>query len=153
MFAGKDKREAELEDFWNRWKKEVFTFCRMFLADGGLAEKATCVALVTFTRQGDVPGHSVSIPPDLMRCALQTAQEIADGSPPSQGTMSRLDRAVQRLPRIQRAIVIMRRLHMDWEGMALATGLSARAAREVWVCGVIRLAELLRHDFSKEHSS
>ena len=141
----------ELEDVCNRWKKEVFAFCRMLLGDGAAAEEVTCATFIAFYREGGLRMNDREIPPRLLGLALRASEKYRNESSQSLQTASRLEIAIQRLPRPERAVVIMRNLlRMDWESVALASGLTQAQAHEVWVRGFFQLNELLQRGLSKE---
>jgi DNA-directed RNA polymerase specialized sigma24 family protein len=140
----------ELEEFCNRWKKDVFAFCRAFLGDGGAAEEATCDVFAAFYREREFR-MSQELPGRLLGLALRTMEKYRPGSSQSLQNASRLESAIQRLPRLERAVVIMRNLlHMEWAALALATDLSRAEAHKVWMRGICQLNDLLQRDLPKE---
>ena len=143
---------AEAEEFCNRWKKDVFAFCRMFLGDGAAAEKLTCEALVTFYQERGLRMSPPSeVLPRLLNRAIRAANECRNGRFQSSPSASRLEKALQQLPPTERAVVIMRNLiRLDWESVALGTDLPRAEAHKIWVRAIFQLNELLQRDFSKE---
>lgn len=143
---------AEAEEFCNRWKKDVFAFCRMLLGDGTAAEAVACEALVAFCHEGGLrmsPPHEVL--PRLLKLAMRATEKYRKGDFQASPSMSRLEKAIQQLPSTERAVVIMRNLmHLDWGALALGTDLSRTEAHKVWVHAIFRLNELLQRDFPKE---
>ena len=143
---------AEAEEFCNRWKKDVFAFCRMLLGDGAAAEQVACEALVACYHE---PALRTSPPreilPRLLNRAVRATKECRNGRLQYSPSASRLEQAIQQLPPTERAIVIMRNLmRLDWEGLSLGTDLSRTEAHKVWVRAIFRLNELLQRDFPKE---
>jgi DNA-directed RNA polymerase specialized sigma24 family protein len=151
MVVDNNAREVKREECCNRWKKDVFAFCRLLVGDGATAEEVTCEALVTFCRGREVGVSDREIPPRLVGLAFRATEKYGSGSSQPLQVASRLESAIQRLPRPERAAVIMRNLlRMDWESMALATDLSRTQAHEVWARGIVQLNELLQRDVPKE---
>jgi DNA-directed RNA polymerase specialized sigma24 family protein len=140
----------EVEEVCTRWKKDVFAFCRAFLGDGAAAEDATSDAFTVFCRERELV-VTQEIPPRLLGLALQATGKCRNGtSHPLRGA-SRLDTAIQQLPRMERAVVIMRNLlHMEWGALAVAADLSRAEAHKVWMRGILQLNDLLHEGFSKE---
>ncbi|HJT69343.1 MAG TPA: sigma factor-like helix-turn-helix DNA-binding protein [Terriglobales bacterium] len=133
------------------WKQDVFAFCRMFLGNGPAAEEAACQAFVTFYRGRGTSPVDDGIRSSLIRSAFQASERVAMGKLSTDSGTSPLERAMQELPQIERAIVIMRNiLHMDWKQMASATELSSEGVHEAWKHGFVRLNALLHTDSSKE---
>ena len=138
------ENEGELEKLTNRWKKDVFAFCKTFLGEGAAAEEATCEAFAALYRQrglrigdGDDLGR-------LLGLALR-AMEKRDGSSQTSQAASRLESALQRLPRLERAVVIMRNLlQMEWPSIAAGTDLSRSQAHKAWARGIFQLNDLLQ---------
>lgn len=151
MVVDNNAREVEREECCNRWKKDVFAFCRLLVGDGATAEEVTCEALVTFCRGREVGMSDCGIPPRLVGLAFRATEKYGNGSSQPLQVASRLESAIQRLPRLERAVVMMRNLlRMDWEPMALATDLSRLEVHEVWTRGIVQLNELLNSSSSKE---
>lgn len=143
---------ADAEEFCNRWKKDVFAFCRMLLGDGTAAEAVACEALVAFCHERGLrrsPPHEVL--PRLLKLAMRANERYRKGDFQASTSTSRLEQAIQRLPPMERAVVIMQSMmHLDWEALALATDLSRTEAHKVWVRAIFQLNELLQRDSSKE---
>jgi len=141
----------ELEDFCNRWRKDVFAFCRVFLGHGAAAEEVTCEAFAAFYRERELRMSDPEIPPRLLALALRATEKYRHGSSQPLQTASRLESAIQRLPRLERAVVIMRNLlHMDWVPLAQVADLSQAQAHEAWMRGIFQLNDLLQRGFIKE---
>lgn len=151
MVVDNNAREVKREECCTRWKKDVFAFCRLLLGDGATAEEVACEALVTFCRGREVGMSDRGIPPRLVGLAFRATEKYGNGSPQPLPVASRLESAIQCLPRLERAAVIMRNLlRMDWEAMALATDLSRTQVHEVWTRGIVQLNERLHKDVPKE---
>ena len=143
---------AEAEEFCNRWKKDVFTFCRMHLGDGVAAEMVTTETLAAFYRKReqrmDQPSEAL---PRMLNLAIRASQKYRDGGFEASHSASRLEQAIQRLPPMERAVLIMRNLmHLDWAVVALGTDLSRTEAHKIWARAFFQLNELLQRDFPKE---
>jgi DNA-directed RNA polymerase specialized sigma24 family protein len=140
----------ELEEFCSRWKKDVFAFCRVLLGDGAAAEEAACDVFAAFYRERE-PRMSQEIPPRLLGLALRATEKYRNGSSQSLQSGSRLESAILRLPRLERAVVTMRNLlHMEWAALALAADLSRVEAHQVWMRGIFQLNDLLQKELPKE---
>lgn len=144
---------AEAEEFCNRWKKDVFVFCRMLLGDGAVAEAVACEALVAFYQERGLRMSPLrEVLPRLLHFAMHATEAYRNGAFQASPSTSRLEKAMQRLPPMERAVVIMRKLlHMDWEAVALGTDLSRAEAHKLWVRAIVQLNELLQREFPKEN--
>ena len=143
-----------LQEFCNRLRQPVFAFGQAFLGNSAAAEQLTCEVLLAVYRRRD--GRLSD--PELVPRALGIAFRSTQNYPPVSGRLlpnvSRLEIGILSLPRLERAVVIMRNLlRMDWESIGLATDLSKSRAHEVWVRGVVQLNELLNSSCSKESDS
>ena len=129
----------------------MFAFCRMFLGDGAAAEELTCEVLMAFCRQQSSRLGDRELLPRTLGFALRAAHKYRTGSSRPLHSVSQLEVAMQDLPDLERAVVIMRNLlRMDWESVALASDLSQAQAHEVWVRGFFQLNELVQRDRFKE---
>ena len=147
-----DDNARELEEFCNRWKKDMFAFCWAFLGDATAAEDAACEAFAAIRRRPELRTDDRSIPSQLLRSALAVVAKYGNGSSPRSRATSRLEDGIRRLPRLERAIVIMRNLlHMEWTPLARAVDLSPAEAHEAWVRGIFQLNEILQRNLPKEH--
>jgi DNA-directed RNA polymerase specialized sigma24 family protein len=137
---------AAAEEFCNRWKKDVFAFCRMFLGDGAAAEELTCEALVmSYHERGLRMSRPREVLPRLLNRAMRATKGCRNGRFQSSSSASRLEKALQQMPPTERAVVIMRNLmHLDWETLALGADLSQTEAHKVWVRAIFQLNELLQ---------
>lgn len=144
---------TDAEEFCNRWKRDVFVFCRMLLGDGAAAEVVACEALVAFYQErGRRMGPSHEVLPRLLKLAIRSMETYQNGDFQASPSASRLEQAIQRLPPMERAVVIMRNLmRLDWEALALSTDLSRSEAHKVWVRAIVQLNELLQREFPKEN--
>lgn len=139
------ENEQELENLTNRWRKDVFAFCKTFIGEGAAAEEATCDAFAALYRErglriqdGDVLGR-------LLGLALRAMDKHRNAFSQTSQPASRLESALQRLPRLERAIVIMRNLlHMEWPSIAVGIELSRSQAHRAWVRGMFQLNDLLQ---------
>jgi DNA-directed RNA polymerase specialized sigma24 family protein len=144
---------AEAEEFCNRWKRDVFTFCRMFLGDGAAAEAVTCDVLLAFYHERGLPMRPAhEILPRLLKLAMRAMERYRNGDFQAFPSASRLEQAMQCLPPMERVVVIMRNLmRLDWEALALSTDLSQTEAHKIWVRAIVQLNELLQREFPKEN--
>lgn len=139
------------EEFCTRWTQPVFAFCRMFLGDGAAAEELTCEVLLAFCRQRSSRLDDRELLPRTLGFALRAAHKYRAGPHRPLDNASLLESAMQDLPDLERAVVIMRNLlRMDWESVALASDLSQAQAHEVWVRGFFQLNELVQRELFKE---
>ena len=141
---------VEAEEFCNRWKKDIFAFCRMFLGDGAAAETVTCEVLVrSCLERGLRMSPPREVLPRLLNRAMRATKGCRNGRFQSSSSESRLEKALQQLPPTERAVVIMRNLmHLDWVALALSADLSRTEAHKVWARAIFQLNELLQRDFS-----
>lgn len=139
-----------VEEFCNRWKTDLYAFCKTFIGDTAAAEDATCEVLLAFCRR-KIKGEQTAIRARIMRLAIQALNKYRDNSCPPSPDSSGLEVAILRLPRSERALVIMRSLlRMDWVSLTLATALPYEEVHALWVCGVSHLNEILQSASSNE---
>ena len=140
-------QEREVKAFYKRWGPDVFVFCRLFLGDEAEAETLAAQAFLTFYREGGSLPTTDEVPPRLVGSAFQAMQPCQpERSPVRQG--GALEKCILWLDCRQRAVFIMRNvLGMTWTGVATAMSLSAEEVRQLWLKGMLRLRELLPHDF------
>jgi len=143
--------EHELEEFCRRWKKDVFTFCWALLGDAAAAEEAACEAFARLRREPAARMNDLEAVSRLLGSAFRVTEKYRNGSSSSSRVTSRLEDATQRLPRLERAVVIMRNLlHMEWVPLARVVDLSPSEAHQAWVRGVFQLNEFLQRSATKE---
>lgn len=143
-------RVLEAEEFCNRWKKDVYVFCKTFIGDRAAEEDATCEVLLASWRQRSY-GKQDAIRAQIMRMALKIAEVYKDRPSFALQGGSRLEAAILDLPDKERAVVIMRSLlRMDWASLTLATALSCEEVHALWTRGVNHLNEILRQNLSNE---
>ena len=140
-------QEREVEAFYKRWGPDVFVFCRLFLGDEAEAETLAARAFLTFCREGGTLPTTGEVPPRLVGSAFHAMQPCQpERSRLSQG--GALEKSILCLDCKQRAVFIMRNvLGMTWTGVATGMNLSAEKVRQLWLKGMLRLRELLPHDF------
>jgi DNA-directed RNA polymerase specialized sigma24 family protein len=140
-----------LQEFCSRLRKPVFAFGQAFLGNGIAAEQLTYEVLLAVYRRHDGRLSDPELVPRALGIAFRSAQNYQPVSVRLLQNASRLEIGVLSLPRLERAVVIMRNLlRMDWESIGLATDLSKSRAHEVWVRGVVQLNELLNSSSSTE---
>lgn len=141
---------ADAAQFCNRWKSDVYAFCRTFIGDSAAAEDATCEVLSASWRRQNQGTHD-AIRAQIMRLALKIAGQYKDRSSLASQGGSRLEAAILDLPDKERAVVILRSLlRMDWASLTVATALPFEELHAVWSRGVSHLNEILRQDPSNE---
>ena len=146
------ENKRELDKLTDRWKKEVFAFCKTFLGEGAAAEEVTCETFVALYRERGLPIGDSDALAKLLSLALRAMEKRGNGSSQALEPGSRLENAIQRLPRLERAVVIMRNLlHMEWPAIGVGTEISREQAHKAWVRGIFQLNDLLQRDFVKEH--
>jgi len=139
------ENDRELEKLTNRWKKEVFAFCKTYLGEVAAAEEATCDAFAALYRERGLTTRDGDALARLLGLALRAMENRQNGSSQSLQPTSRLESAIQRLPRLERAVVIMRNLlHMEWISIASGTDVSRSQAHKAWVRGIFQLNDLLQ---------
>lgn len=137
--------ELEGQEFCNRWKKNVFTFCWAFLGDGAAAEEAACEAFAACCQRRELRMSDREIPSRLLGLAWRATEKYRNGRSQSSPSVARLEDAIQHLPRLERAVVIMRSLlHIEWALLARAVERSPVEAHKVWMRGIFQLNDLLQ---------
>jgi len=141
------ERLRDMEDFCARWKGTVFAFCKMLLGDEGAAEAVTLETFLVYLREGEFRKNETGFPFRLFSLALSATEKYPSGSPQIPEGPSQLERALRGLPRMERAVVIMRNLlHFDWERLAQVIGVPQTEAHELWKHGLFHLNDLLQRD-------
>ena len=137
----------DMEGFCARWKGTVFAFCKMLLGDGGAAEAVTLETFLAYLREGELRKSEPGFPSRLFSLALNASEKYPSGSPQSPEGASQLEVALQGLPRMERAVVIMRNLlHFDWLPLAQVIGVPQAEVHELWKRGIFQLNDLLQRD-------
>lgn len=153
MFVHNNARELEIAEFCNRWKKEVFAFCRMFLGVDAAAEETACEVLVRFSQQRHFPLSDSETEARVLALAFQMMQPSREERYADRGDPSPLDATLQQLPALQRAAIITKNLmRMEWTAIHLVLDVSAEQARKVWVKAMLRFNEELQIKMKKEHA-
>ena len=145
------RREAEIREFYDRWKASVFRFCVLFLGDEERASEATGKAFLRYMREAP-DAASDQLPRGLVGFALEAAREwCASPADLARSDGSSLREAILRLPCEQRAVFLLRNvLGMDRQAVSEVTGLTTRRISELWLKSMLALREQLPRDFFKE---
>lgn len=144
--------EKEIRDFYRRWSRLLFAFCRLFLGDEQDGEEATRQAFLAYFRQG-LPVVSDRLPVDLLRCALDAVRDKCALVDPRNATDGTLEHAILLLPCEQRAVFILRNaLNVDAASVAVVTGLASEQIGQLWIRSMLAVRELLPRDFFKERT-
>jgi DNA-directed RNA polymerase specialized sigma24 family protein len=144
--------EKQVRDFYRRWNKQVFAFCRLFLGDEERGQKAAREAFLAYFRQR-LSLASDQLPMDLFRCALGVVRDQCALADPHKAADETLEHAILLLPCEQRAVFILRNvLNVDTVAVADVTRLPVEQVRRLWMESMLAIRELLPRDFFKEHS-
>lgn len=144
--------EKQVRDFYRRWNKQVFAFCRLFLGDEERGQKAAREAFLAYVRQR-LPLASDRLPMDLLRCALGVVRDLCALADPQKAAHETLEHAILLLPCEQRAVFILRNvLNVDTVAVAVVTRLPVEQVRRLWMESMLAVREMLPRDFFKEHS-
>jgi len=147
-----ERSERQVRDFYQRWSRPVFAFCRLFLGDEEGGEAATREAFLAYVRQG-LPLVSDQLPVHLLRCALEAVKDkcaLVEQRKAKNGT---LEHTILLLPSEQRAVFIFRTvLHVDTASVAFVTGLPTEQVRQLWIQSVLAVRELMPREFFKERT-
>ncbi len=141
------------EEFCNRWKKEVFAFCRMFLGVDTAAEGTVCEVLVRFCQERRLRLSDSETVTRLLAMAFRVMQPSRKERYADRVSPSRLDEALQQLPAPERAAIIAKNLmHPEWTSLSQVLNVSAEQAHEVWVRAMLRFNDELQTRIKKEHA-
>lgn len=145
---------AELaEEFCNRWKKDVFAFCRMFLGVDTAAEHTALEVLLRFCQERRLRLSDSETATRLLAMAFRLMQPSREERHADRVRPSRLDAALQQLPALERAAVIAKNLmHLEWTALSQVLDVSAEQAHEVWVRAMLRFNDELQTRIKKEHA-
>jgi len=128
----------QLEEFYRRWKAQVFTFCFLFLGDRHLAGDATSRAFLSYYRQRRELELS-QLPSPLISAALPVVYRLASlRSGPAvvtraAGDARPLTDAILDLDGDERTVFILRTvLKMDPAPISAATGFALERVLELW---------------------
>ena len=145
---------AELaEEFCNRWKKDVFAFCRMFLGVDTAAEHTALGVLLRFCQERRLRLSDSETATRLLAMAFRLMQPSREERHADRVRPSRLDAALQQLPALERAAVIAKNLmHLEWTALSQVLDVSAEQAHEVWVRAMLRFNDELQTRIKKEHA-
>jgi len=145
---------AELaEEFCNRWKKDVFAFCRMFLGVDAAAEDTALEVLLRFCQEQSFRLSDSETATRLLALAFRMMQPSREEMHADHMSPSRLDAALQQLPALQRAAIIAKNLmHLEWTAIPRVLGISAEQAHKLWGRAMLRLNDELQTRIKKEHA-
>lgn len=146
------RSEKYIQDFYRRWSRPVFAFCRLFLGDEERGEATTREAFLAYFKQGFPLGFD-QLPPALLRCAHDVVKDKCALVDPLKATNRALEHAILLLPCDQRAVFILRNvLNVDTPSVAVVTGLPSEQVRHLWIQSLLVVRELLPRDFFKERT-
>ncbi len=148
MLSAAEPRELrEVRDFFRRWSPSVFTFCRLFLGEATEAERTTSKAFSVFYRESTALDITGEVPPRLVGLALHELQPCRIAPVLNSETVT-LESCILALDCRERAAFITRNvLGMSWPGIATVMNLSEEEVRKLWLKGMLKLRELLPHEF------
>jgi DNA-directed RNA polymerase specialized sigma24 family protein len=98
--------EQDFHEFYQRWNRTIYGFCRMYLGEDEPAELATQEAFVQYVREQD-PLVVTKLPRKLMRNAIEESIKL-DRTEPRFPDTDELEDILPLLPASDRAIFILR---------------------------------------------
>ena len=98
--------EQDFHEFYTRWNRTIYGFCRMYLGEEEPAELATQEAFVRYVREQD-PLTVSKLPRKLMRNAVAEAIKL-DRNEPRFPDTEELEDILPLLPPSDRAVFILR---------------------------------------------
>ncbi len=98
--------EQDFHEFYTRWNRSIYGFCRMFLGDDEPAELATQEAFVQYVREQE-PLVVSKLPRKLMRNAIMESIKL-DRKEPRFPETEELEDILPLLPPSDRAVFILR---------------------------------------------
>lgn len=147
-----ERSENQVRNFYRRWSKQVFVFCRLFLGDEEGGEEATREVFLAYFRRR-LPPASDQLPIDLLRCALGAVKDKCALADPQRAMNGTLEHAILLLPCEQRAVFILRNvLHEEAASVAAVTGLPFEQVRQLWIQSMLTVREFLPKSFFKERT-
>ena len=146
-----DRLEVAAE-FCNRWKKDVFAFCRMFLGVDTAAEQTALEVLLRFCQERRFRLSDWESATRILALAFRVMQPSREERHKDRVSPSRLDAALQQLPALERAAIIAKNLmHLEWTAISQVLDVSAEQAHRLWVRAMLRFNDELQMRSTKEH--
>ena len=141
-YMSRNRLEPEVDEFYGRWSRQIFTYCRLFLGNRDQAEIATEEAFTRFLSQSpDLSGNRLSLA--LVRCAWEAAGSHCVSSSPGPAEVEELTDARPLLPCEQRSVFILRSvLGLRAEAVAVATLRTPQQVNQIWVQSLLRIRKL-----------
>ena len=96
--------EQDFHEFYTRWNRSIYGFCRMFLGDDEPAEQATQEAFVQYVREQE-PLVVSKLPRKLMRNAIMESIKL-DRKEPRFPETEELEDILPLLPPSDRAVLV-----------------------------------------------
>ena len=133
----KQRHEIELQQFYRLWAPHVMSFCRLYMGDSEMAEKAVAQTFLKYFRS-ELPLHCDRVPTALMSIAVEESDCAGDGG--GADVDSGFEWAVLALPPQERAVFILHgMLGLQLPRVAAVTRLSFAAASQLWVRALLQL--------------
>ena len=104
--SGQLDRPESTEEFCNRWKKDVFAFCRMFLGVDAAAEDTACEVLVRFCQEQRYRLSDSETATRLLALAFRLVQPSREERNADRVSPSRLHATLQQPPAMERVTTI-----------------------------------------------
>lgn len=133
--------EQDFHEFYQRWNRSIYGFCRMFLGEDELAELATQEAFVQYVREQE-PLIVSKLPRKLMRNAVDESIKL-DREEPRFPDTEELEDILPLLPRSDRAVFILRST-LDFSSVDAAgiLELPIEAVNESWMKASLYLRDI-----------
>jgi len=133
--------EQDFHEFYQRWNRTVYGFCRMFLGEDEPAELATQEAFVQYVREQE-PLTVSKLPRKLMRNAVAESIKL-DRIEPRFPDTEELDDILPLLPASDRAVFILRStLDLSAVDTAGILQLPIEAVNESWIKASLYLRDI-----------
>lgn len=143
------RSEKQVQDFYRRWSRPIFAFCRLFVGSQEGGEEAAREVFLVHFRQG-LPLELDQLPVPLLRCALDVLKEkctLIDRQNAGNGT---LESAILLLSCEERAVFILRNvLRVETPSIAAAIGMPEEQVRSIWIQSLLAVRELPRSFFKE----
>jgi len=133
--------EQDFHEFYQRWNRTVYGFCRMFLGEDETAELATQEAFVQYVREQE-PLVVSKLPRKLMRNAVAESVKL-DRIEPRFPDTEELDDILPLLPASDRAVFILRStLDLSAVDTAGILQLPIETVNESWIKASLYLRDI-----------
>ena len=146
------RSEKQVQDFYRRWSRPIFAFCRLFVGSQEGGEEAAREVFLAYFRQG-LPLELDQLPVPLLRCALDVLKEKCTLIDRQNAGNGALESAILLLSCEQRAVFILRNvLRVETPSIAAAIGMPEERVRRLWFKSLLVVRQFLPRSFFKERT-